>query len=125
MVFDIPVLSAIILQQARRSFFKTAATRAIFSFVSVLRSASSMYSSPSANWLCYRNIVACDTGESPNAFTNISHIRSCKSCFTIKFYRSTLFKIFSIVIYNPSTEHTISHNALSSSYRRINFKLGM
>ncbi len=38
--------------------------------------------------------------------------RNCKSRFTTTFYRDTLFKIFSMVIYNTSTEHTILQNAL-------------
>ncbi len=53
--FWYPVLSTIILQQARWSSFKTAAIWAMFSFIFIvpgllLRSASAIDSSPTANW---------------------------------------------------------------------------
>ncbi len=77
--FRDPVLSAIIVQLARQLSFKTAATRVLFLFIFVvsglpLCTASSIDSSPAENRLCHRNTVACNTDESPNAFTNISHV---------------------------------------------------
>ncbi len=77
--FRYAVLSAIILQLARWSSFKTGATRAIFLFVFVVPGlplcfASLIDSSPAANHLCHQNTIACDTDESPSTFTNIFHI---------------------------------------------------
>ncbi len=96
--FRYSVLSTIILQLAQRLFFKTMATRAMFLFVFVvpslpLHSVSSFNFSPAPNRLCYQNTVTRDTDESPNK--HFPCFCSHKSCFTTKFYRSTLFKIFS------------------------------
>ncbi len=44
-------------------------------------------------------------------YKQIPHFCSCKFHFTTKFYRGKLFKIFSVVIYNTSTKHTILQNA--------------
>ncbi len=79
MVSGVPVLSTIVLQLARRSSFKTAAIRAMFSFVFVVpilpfHSASSIDSWPATNFLCHQNTIARNTDESPNTFTNISHV---------------------------------------------------
>ncbi len=49
-------------------------------------------------------------------YKHFLHFRSHKSRFITKFYHKilccTLFKIFSMAIYNTSTEHTILQNAL-------------
>ncbi len=116
--FWYPVLSSIILQLARWLSFKTTATQAMFLFVFVvlglpLHSTSSIDSSPAADRLCYRNTVACDTDESPNAFTNISHIfAAANPALQQNFIAAHCLKLFSIVICNTSTEHTILQNAL-------------
>ncbi len=99
--FQYPVLSAIILQLAWQSSFKTAATRAIFSFVFIvpslsfpLCSVSSVDSSHATNRLCHRNTIARKMDESPKSFyKHFPHFCSYKSRFTTLFNRGT-FKIF-------------------------------
>ncbi len=117
MVFGIPILSAIILQLAWWSFYKTAAPWAIFSFVFVvpslpLHSMSSVDFSSVANWLCHWNTISCDTDESPNAFTNILNIfTAINLTLQQNFIVTRCSKFFPTVIYNTSTEHTILQNA--------------
>ncbi len=108
-VFGIPLLTAIILQLAQRSFFKTATTWVVFSFVYIirglpLRSASSFNSSPAANRLCHQNTIAQNTEASLNPFTNISHIFAAVN-LTLQqnFIVARWSKFFSIVIYDTST----------------------
>ncbi len=116
--FWYPVLSAVTLHLARWLSFKTAATLAMFSLIFVVpgllfRSASSRNSSSAANGLCHRNTVACDTDESPNAFTTISHIfAAVNPSLQQNFIVAHCSKFFSMVIYKKSTEHTILQNAL-------------
>ncbi len=49
-------------------------------------------------------------------YKHFPHFCSCKSRFTTKLYRNKLFNIFSMVIYNTSTENTILQNALTLSH---------
>ncbi len=66
-----------------------------------------------ANWLCYQNTVARDTGESPNSFTNISYIfTAVNPTLQQNLIAAHCSKFFSMVIYKKSTEHTILQNAL-------------
>ncbi len=107
--FWYPVLSGIILQLAQLSSFKTAVTWVMFSFIFVvpglpLDSPSLINCSSATNWLCYR--------VTKRFYKHFPRFCSCKSSFTTKFYHGTLFKFFSIVIYNTSTKHTILQNAL-------------
>ncbi len=108
----------IILQLARRPSFKTAATRSMSSFVFVvpslpLHSVSSINSSPTANWLYHRNTIAHNMDESPNAFTNISHIFAVVNpVLQQNFIAARCSKFFYMVIYNTSTKHTILQSAL-------------
>ncbi len=101
--FRYRILPAIILQIARRSSFKTGATRAtmlLFVFVVPslpLYSASSIESSLATNQLCHQNTVARSTQHgrvTKRFYKYFPHFRSRKSSFTTKFYRGTLFKIF-------------------------------
>ncbi len=89
------VLSTIILQLARRSSFKTAATRVMFcSFLLFLSFLSTLRLQLTFHWLQTSYTIEIPH-ESPNAFTNISRVlRICKSRFTTKFYHGMLFKIF-------------------------------
>ncbi len=120
--FRYPVLSAIILQLVRRLSFKTTATQAMFLLVFVvpglpLHSTSSIDSSPAADRLCYKNTVACDADESPNAFTNISHIfAAANPALQQNFIAAHCSKLFSMVTYNTCTKHTILQNALILSH---------
>ncbi len=120
--FLVSVLFAIILQLARQSSFKTAATRAMFLFVFVipslrLHSASSINFSPAANWLCHQNTVTRDTDESPNAFTNISHVLAAVNpALQQNFMAASCSQFFPVLIYNTSTEHIILKNALILSH---------
>ncbi len=89
----------------------------MFSFVFVvpslpLHSVSSIDSSHTANLLCHRNTIAHDTDESPNVFTNISHVfASVNFALQQHFIMARCSKFFSMVIYNTSNEHTILQNA--------------
>ncbi len=118
MVFGIPILSAIILQLIRWPSFKTAATRAMFSFVFIvpglrLHFASSIDYSPATNWLCHRNTIARDMDKSLNTYTNISQIfTAVNPTLQQNFIAARCSKFFSMVLYNRSTEHTILQNAL-------------
>ncbi len=130
--FQYPVLSAIILQLARWSSFKTAATYVMFLFVFVvpglpLCSASSVDSTSAKNWLCHQSTIAGDTDESPNAFTNVSYIfAAVNPALQQNFIAVRCSKCFSMVIYNTSTKHTIfAKRSYTAAYRRIDFKLGI
>ncbi len=110
------VLCAVILQPARQSSFKTTATRVMFLSIFVvpglpLCSVSSVDSSPATNQLCHRKTVACDTDESPNASTNISHIfAAVNNALQQNFIAARCSKFFFMVIYTSSTEHMILQN---------------
>ncbi len=135
--FRYPVFYTIILQLARQSF-KTAATRAMFSFGFVvlrlvLHSASSVDISLFPTFhsaLCLQSTPHPPlTGYAIEILEHVRHgrvtksfykhfprFRSCNSHFTIKFYRGMLFNIFSMVIHKTSTERTIMQNALILSH---------
>ncbi len=95
--FQYPVLYAIILQLAQWSSFRTTATRAMFSFVYnvpslLLHSTSSIVSSSATNRLCHQNTWHRQVTK--HFYKHFPSFRSRNSCFTTKFYRGTLFKIF-------------------------------
>ncbi len=61
----------------------------------------------------------CSTWHGPvtkRFYKHFPHFCSHKPRFITTFYRGTLFKIFSMVIYNMSTGHTILQNALILSH---------
>ncbi len=87
--------------------------------------ASSIDSSPTANRLCHQNTVTRDTGESPNTFTNISHIfAAVNPTLQQNFITARCSKFFSMIIYNTSTKHT-AKRSYTATYRQIDFKLDM
>ncbi len=94
--FRYPVLPDIILQLARWSSFKTAATRAMFLFVFVVpglppwsvSSINSKLAMPSK----YRSTQYGRVTK--HFYEHFPHFCSRKSRFATKFYRGTLFKIF-------------------------------
>ncbi len=119
--FQYPVLSAIILQLAQWSFFKTAATRGMFSLFPPFCFALRLQSTPHPPQTIYamKYCSARNTNESPNAFTNISHIfAAINPALQQNFIAAHCSKLFSMVIYNTSIEH-------SATYGRIDFKFSM
>ncbi len=99
--FQYPVFSTIILQLERQLSFKTAATRAMFSFIFAVRSLSLP--------LCiFNELLTHHKLATPSRYRSTQHGRvikhfykhflcfcSCESHSTTKFYhRGTLFKIF-------------------------------
>ncbi len=95
-----------------------------FLFPAFCFSQSSSDSSTTTNWLCHRNTIARDTDESPNAFTNISHIfAAVNPALQQNFIAAHCSKFFSMVIYNTSTEHTMLQNALILPHIDVDFKL--
>ncbi len=74
------------------------------------RRSSSVDFSPATNQLCHRNTIAHNTDESPNAFTNISHVFAAVNPTLQQNFIAARSKFFSMVIYN--TEHTILQNTL-------------
>ncbi len=120
--FWYPILSAIILQLARQSSFKTAATRAMFLFVFVVRglplqSASSVDSSPPANQLYHQNTLARNVDESPNTFTNIFYVfTTVNPALQQNFIADRCSKFFSMVIYNTYETYDIAKRSYTAAY---------
>ncbi len=101
--FWYPVLSAIILQLARRLSFKTAATRAMFSLFPAFHSALHLQLIPYLPQTGYAI-------EIPRFYKHFPLFRSCKSRFTIKWHVQNFLPWYFISrVWNI---HTILQNAL-------------